>query len=197
MFEFVGHEHNTAGSADSSRPPAYVKCTYAVETSEAERIAVDYVAKPNVGSKESACKLNNNIITFVSQKFLPLISRNLFVALGVGRAVVANLTTQRNAIKMLHSRLQVILKYLDSVVESCSTESAEADKPAGKSQLDHEALRQISSLMACLPNARDNKPFMKEYATVGHPYLLPTPENFQKLDPDLHHLINRNVTMRC
>lgn len=42
---------------DSSRPVSYAKCNYAVETSEAERIAVDYVAKPNVGSQESACKL--------------------------------------------------------------------------------------------------------------------------------------------
>ncbi|KAG0139718.1 hypothetical protein CROQUDRAFT_666096 [Cronartium quercuum f. sp. fusiforme G11] len=132
LFEFVGHEHNTAGGADSSRSPPYVKCNYAVETSEAERIAVDYVAKPNVGSKESA--------------------------------LVANLTTQRNAIKMLHSRLQVILKYLDTVVESCLAEG-DIDQTTAKFQPDHEALRQISSLIACLPNARENKPFMKEYVT--------------------------------
>lgn len=76
-------------------------------------------------------------------------------------AVVANLTTQRNAIKMLHSRLQVILQYLDQLVNSAT----ESQQPI---QADHEVLRHISSLIACLPNARDNKNFMNEYLNVSH-----------------------------
>lgn len=66
--------------------------------------------------------------------------------------VTANLTTQRNAIKMLYDRVSVIVEYLGAVSE-------------GTVVKDQETLRQISALITSLPavNSRD---FQEEFMTV-------------------------------
>lgn len=67
-------------------------------------------------------------------------------------AVIANLTTQRNAIKMLFDRVSVIVQYLRAV-------------EAGTAVKDHETLRQISALISSLP-AVDSNEFRHEFMTV-------------------------------
>lgn len=65
---------------------------------------------------------------------------------------MANLTTQRNAIKMLYDRVGVILEYLRRVA-------------AGTVVKDQETLRQISALITSLP-AVDSTDFREEFMTV-------------------------------
>ncbi|KAI8889415.1 COP9 signalosome subunit 6 [Backusella circina FSU 941] len=62
----------------------FIKASYKVETEEAERIAVDHVAKPSSSSADS----------------------------GVGSSLIAHLTTQRNAIAMLNQRIKFLHQYL-------------------------------------------------------------------------------------
>ncbi|KAI8344278.1 maintenance of mitochondrial structure and function-domain-containing protein [Chlamydoabsidia padenii] len=62
----------------------FVKNHYKIETNEAERIAVDHVAKPDMSSHESS----------------------------LGSSLGSYLTTQKNAALMLHTRLQFLQTYL-------------------------------------------------------------------------------------
>ncbi|CAO3578883.1 unnamed protein product [Absidia cylindrospora] len=62
----------------------FVKNSYKIETNEAERIAVDHVAKPDMSSTDSS----------------------------LGSSLGSYLTTQKNAAIMLHSRLQFLQNYL-------------------------------------------------------------------------------------
>ncbi|KAH9823067.1 hypothetical protein DFH28DRAFT_1118423 [Melampsora americana] len=130
IFEYLELDSNRLNhSSDSDQTSNYLKCNYTVETSEAERIAVDYIAKPNLGdSKESA--------------------------------LIANLTTQRNAIKMLHLRLKSILDYLNLIIETHQTSTSSEDLNLNH----HELLRQISSLLSTLPNSNDHHEFVQEYS---------------------------------
>ncbi|KAH8917869.1 COP9 signalosome subunit 6, partial [Atractiella rhizophila] len=72
--------------------------------------------------------------------------------------MVQNLMTQRNAIKMLYDRVQVITQYLDALT-------------AGKAPVDPETLRQISSLVSSLP-ATDSPLFREEFDTEHEDVLL-------------------------
>ncbi|WVR09181.1 hypothetical protein IAU60_006243 [Kwoniella sp. DSM 27419] len=86
----------------------FVAVDYAIETGEAERIAVDGVSRGGMGSE------------------------------GEEGTIVANLTTQRNAIRMLHDRVAILLQYIAAV----------SNKTA---PVDHAVLRQITTLVATLP----------------------------------------------
>lgn len=66
--------------------------------------------------------------------------------------MIANLATQRNAIKMLFDRVSIIVQYLNAVA-------------AGTAAKDHETLRQISALISSLP-ATDSSDFREEFMTV-------------------------------
>ncbi|KAI8148284.1 maintenance of mitochondrial structure and function-domain-containing protein [Fennellomyces sp. T-0311] len=83
----------------------FVKAPYQIETNEAERVAVDHVAKPSTSSRDAS----------------------------LSNALISHLTTQRNAIAMLHARIQFLQQYLQDVKE-------------GKIPLDHDIVRQISSV---------------------------------------------------
>ncbi|MBW0490626.1 hypothetical protein O181_030341 [Austropuccinia psidii MF-1] len=126
LYEFI-----SLGSVEN----VYLKCAYDIQTSEAERIAVDYVTKPNVGGKENG--------------------------------LLANLITQRNAIKMLHSKLGVIVSYLQQFNSPEQTNSE-----ALQSKFDHELLRELSSLVTCLPNPTENPFFKNEFMTESNDGLL-------------------------
>lgn len=73
--------------------------------------------------------------------------------------VIANLTTQYNAIKMLSDRIQMLVKYTDDV-------------RAGTVPRDHESLRQIASLVARLPASGDIAEFRQEFLTEHNDLLL-------------------------
>nr|XP_019047778.1 COP9 signalosome complex subunit 6 [Kwoniella bestiolae CBS 10118]OCF26708.1 COP9 signalosome complex subunit 6 [Kwoniella bestiolae CBS 10118] len=70
---------------------------------------------------------------------------------GEGEEIIANLTTQRNAIRMLYERVAVLLQYITAVINKTA-------KP------DHNILRQVSALVATLPTM-DAKEFREELNT--------------------------------
>jgi COP9 signalosome complex subunit 6 len=80
----------------------FAEVPYGIETGEAERIAVDGVSRGT--DSDSAGKLGH--------------SSQVPIADGI---VVSNLTTQRNAIQMLHERITVLLQYVIGVVNSMSS----------------------------------------------------------------------------
>jgi len=76
----------------------FAEVPYGVETGEAERIAVDGVSRgTDSDSAGEPSRLCDEVADF---------------------AVVSNLTTQRNAIQMLHERITVLLQYVIGVVNS-------------------------------------------------------------------------------
>lgn len=88
---------------------------YKIETGEAERIAVESASRQAVASQTGVASGGNKET--------------------IESTLVAGLTTQRNAVSMLHQRIATILQYL-SLVQN------------GTLQPDHETLRQINSLVS-------------------------------------------------
>jgi COP9 signalosome complex subunit 6 len=70
----------------------------------------------------------------------------------VVKIVIANLITQKNAIKMLHDRIATIVQYLEAVI-------------GGTAIRDHETLRQISALVTSL-SENDSEEYKDEFMTV-------------------------------
>jgi COP9 signalosome complex subunit 6 len=67
--------------------------------------------------------------------------------------VGSHLQNQRAAVKMLHDRIAVLVRYVSDVV-------------AGQAQKDHTALRALNALVASLPASESNE-FREEFETVG------------------------------
>ncbi|KAJ3576140.1 hypothetical protein NP233_g619 [Leucocoprinus birnbaumii] len=70
---------------------------------------------------------------------------------GSGTSLESHLQTQRSAVKMLHERILVLVKYVTDVI-------------AGQAQKDHATLRSLTALVASLP-ATENKAFRHEFDT--------------------------------
>ncbi|KAI0702430.1 COP9 signalosome subunit 6 [Cytidiella melzeri] len=68
-----------------------------------------------------------------------------------GTSLESHLQTQRAAVKMLHDRILVLVKYITEVV-------------AGSAKTDHTTLRALSALLASLP-ASEDKNFREEFDT--------------------------------
>ncbi|KAL7285744.1 COP9 signalosome subunit 6 [Trametes coccinea BRFM310] len=68
-----------------------------------------------------------------------------------GTSLEAHLQTQRAAVKMLHDRILLLVKYVSDVI-------------AGSATKDHATLRALSALIASLP-ASENKEFREEFDT--------------------------------
>ncbi|KAI5450033.1 hypothetical protein NCC49_003795 [Naganishia albida] len=114
------------GDAETTRGFQFIELNYTVETGEAERIAVDGAAK--AGDDDGSG----------------------------GSALVTSLTTQRNAVAMLHERMRVLLKYIVGVIN-------------GTAQVDHAVLRQISAIVSTLPVMTESgfqDEFLTEYSDV-------------------------------
>ncbi|KAG1473937.1 hypothetical protein G6F56_000656 [Rhizopus delemar] len=104
---------------------AFIKASYKLETGEAERIAVDHVAKPSSTTSDT---------------------------------IISHLTTQRNAIAMLHSRIQFLHQYLQ-------------DMNAGLVPIDHDILRQISSTCK-RSTVLEKQAFQNQFSTEYNDVLL-------------------------
>ncbi|CAG8440894.1 8055_t:CDS:2 [Acaulospora morrowiae] len=113
---------------DGQAHTLFIKSQYKIETGEAERIAVDHVAHTVLGEG------------------------------GEGSSLIAHLTTQRNAIQMLHTRIKLLHQYLDL------TNSNQAP-------VDHDILRQIAGLCNRLPTI-DSLDFKQEFLTEYNDVLL-------------------------
>ncbi|CAA7258755.1 unnamed protein product [Cyclocybe aegerita] len=70
---------------------------------------------------------------------------------GSGTSLESHLQTQRSAVKMLHERILVLVKYVTDVI-------------AGQARPDHAILRSLAALAASLP-ASENKYFREEFDT--------------------------------
>ncbi|KAJ3513555.1 hypothetical protein NLJ89_g2887 [Agrocybe chaxingu] len=70
---------------------------------------------------------------------------------GSGTSLESHLQTQRSAVKMLHERILVLVKYITDVI-------------AGQARPDHAILRSLAALVASLP-ASENKYFREEFDT--------------------------------
>ncbi|OZJ03456.1 hypothetical protein BZG36_02738 [Bifiguratus adelaidae] len=118
---------------DGEAQTFFIEAPYKIDTGEAERIAIDHVSKPNV-------TINS----------------------GTGGTSSLNslLTTQRNAINMLHIRLKLLHKYVEDVKN-------------GTIPPDYEVLRRIASLCTRLPT-RDSIELKDEYMTEFNDVLLTT-----------------------
>lgn len=81
----------------------FAELIYGIETGEAERIAVDGVSR---GTDDDSA----------GEPF-PL-TLDSFIGVKLIVSVVSNLTTQRNAIRMLHERIVVLLQYVMAIVNS-------------------------------------------------------------------------------
>ncbi|CAO1635179.1 unnamed protein product [Sympodiomycopsis kandeliae] len=106
---------------------SFVKSSYTIQTGEAERIAVDYTSRPSDSGAE-----------------------------GDAGTLVASLTTQQSAIRMLAERIQVTLQYVSEVRK-------------GNIQRDHETMRRIKSVLASMPamdSTEFKQEFLKEYNDV-------------------------------
>ncbi|KAF2150704.1 hypothetical protein K461DRAFT_295955 [Myriangium duriaei CBS 260.36] len=122
---------------------------FEVETGEAEMIAVDYVAKGAA---------NANLATDAGRK------QSVTSSKGKGKAVqalsdeqvlsaedeelISSLTSKANAIKMLHSRLNLITTYLSTLPPSYLSDPSLPPSVEGP---NHVLLRQVNSLLSRLP----------------------------------------------
>jgi len=70
---------------------------------------------------------------------------------GSGTSLESHLQTQRSAVKMLHERILVLVKYVTELL-------------AGQARPDHSILRSLSALLASLP-ASESKHFREEFDT--------------------------------
>ncbi|KAF7306618.1 COP9 signalosome complex subunit 6 [Mycena indigotica] len=70
---------------------------------------------------------------------------------GSGTSLESHLHTQRAAVKMLHDRIMVLVRYVSELV-------------AGRAHKDHATLRALSALIASLP-ATENLAFRQEFET--------------------------------
>ncbi|BGP05334.1 hypothetical protein JCM10049v2_001139 [Rhodotorula toruloides] len=121
--------------------PVFVNTPYEIVTGEAERVAVEGVSKPEAGNEGGA---HGNLL--------------------------ATLSTQRNALAMLQSRVSLIVQYLQACLE-------------GKARKDSETLRMIASLVGSLPGAaevegadeaKEGGELKEEFLTEYHDVLLTT-----------------------
>lgn len=108
---------------DGEATMLFVNLTYTLATEEAERIGVDHVAR--MSSNEA----------------------------GESSLVAEHLTAQHSAIKMLHSRVRLILEYMKAV-------------QAGLLPLNHEILRETYSLCHRLPVVQSSR-FRQDFYNVS------------------------------
>ncbi|KAJ3011381.1 COP9 signalosome complex subunit 6 [Thoreauomyces humboldtii] len=129
-FPVAVYESGLETVAGESSQPRFFRAQYRIETGEAERIAVDHVA------------------------------RTSNVQDGKGSALITHLVSQRNAIKMLHSRTRLLHDYV-------------LDVSIGRVPRDHDIMRQVASLCHRLPTI-DSPDFRKEFLTDYNDVLLMT-----------------------
>jgi COP9 signalosome complex subunit 6 len=82
--------------------------------------------------------------------------------------VESHLQTQRAALKMLHERILLLVKYVADVIaghRGVPSTTLDIEDFLGQAKRDHSALRSLSALVASLP-ATENPGFREEFETV-------------------------------
>lgn len=140
---------------------------YSVETGEAEMISIDFVAKgaTNAAATESAEKKKKKPLQGATEtKGKQLASGQDTDASDVNdlaalsreeEELIASITTRANAVKMLHSRIQLVTKYLEQLPPSYLATDGQAPPEATPGQPhttpSHTILRSIQALVNRLP----------------------------------------------
>ncbi|KAF8436762.1 hypothetical protein BGX38DRAFT_1069321, partial [Terfezia claveryi] len=110
----------------------FVPAEYTVETGEAEMIGVDFIAKGGWGN--AAAKTEEVSVTAQGSDFAGTQNDEL----------LANLAAKANAIRMLHSRIALLKKYLEHLPQMQSATSS--IPPSEVLPISHPLLRAIKSL---------------------------------------------------
>ncbi|KIM48341.1 hypothetical protein M413DRAFT_440067 [Hebeloma cylindrosporum] len=101
---------------------------------------------------------------------------------GSGTSLESHLQTQRSAVKMLHERILVLVKYVTNVI-------------AGQARPDHTILRSLSALLASLP-ASENKYFREEFNTeYGDVQLTAFLSSLTKSTNILNDLVDKHIVL--
>lgn len=131
----------------------FVPLAYTLASEEAERIGVDHVVR--MSSSEVGDKSIRKIVVIVRN--ISIIHNIKFYAHN-SYSVSENLTAQYRAIKMLHSRVQLVLAYIQDVT-------------TGRLEQNHEIMREAYALMSRLPVILGSN-FGEEYFTVNMIFLV-------------------------
>ncbi|TPX11997.1 uncharacterized protein E0L32_007300 [Thyridium curvatum] len=141
---------------------------YSVETGEAEMISIDFVAKgaTNAAATDSAEKKKKKKPSqgatetkgkqLASGQDTDASDVNDLAALSrEEEELIASITTRANAVKMLHSRIQLVTKYLEQLPPSYLATEGQAPPEAAPGQPhttpSHTILRSIQALVNRLP----------------------------------------------
>ncbi|KDR84839.1 hypothetical protein GALMADRAFT_233256 [Galerina marginata CBS 339.88] len=101
---------------------------------------------------------------------------------GSGTSLESHLQTQRSAVKMLHERILILIKYVTDVI-------------AGQARPDSSVLRSLSALLASLP-ASENKHFREEFDTEYEDVQLTAfLSTLTKSTNILNDLVDKHITM--
>ncbi|KAF2086492.1 hypothetical protein K490DRAFT_74436 [Saccharata proteae CBS 121410] len=156
------------GTATANKSLRFRELTYSVETSEAEMIAVDFVAKgggnatavdtvletkkANAGESSSKgkgkAKVEQGQTSTAGSAELPNGDAPL---LPEDEELLASLTAKTNAIKMLRARIKLLEEYLHELPPSYLTDASISFSASTSNPPDHEILRSIQSLVSRLP----------------------------------------------
>ncbi|PNS17424.1 26S proteasome regulatory subunit rpn-8 [Sphaceloma murrayae] len=127
-----------------------------VITGEAEMIGVDYVAKGAANAQVAVDPARKTSTAAPTSKGKgkekatdQTDSEKDAVLSAQDEELIASLTSKANAIKMLHSRINLLKSYLQSLPPSYLTDNS--IPPSSDNQIPHTILRQISALLSRLP----------------------------------------------
>jgi COP9 signalosome complex subunit 6 len=154
---------------EDSEPPLKLKfreLPYSVETGEAEMISMDFIArgggnatavesqepKPSVAAVDSDVKGKKRIVPQAEKKKDADPSAEDVVLSREEEEMIAALTARVNAIKMLHSRIQLITTYLEHLPASYLSPNGPADNTTpvvnvSQTTPSHTVLRSIQALV--------------------------------------------------
>ena len=174
--------------------------SFEVETGEAERIAVDFVAKGG-GNATAVPKFDTEASAGAS-------SSKEKITKGKGKAkerndedeetlsnilspeeeeLLASLNAKVNAIKMLSQRIQLIQAYLDSHTLSYLTKASSTAVPPENTNFP--LLRSISSMVARLQLLAPPNPSAPSHQSSAHPTLLDQAREKERQDVELTSLL--------
>lgn len=146
----------------------FVPLTYTLATEEAERIGVDHVAR--------MAQSNETAVNSYGKLAFPY-TQSIFINIDTF-PVAEHLVAQHVAIKMLHSRIKLVLEYVKDV-------------QAGKLKPNHEILREAFTLSHRLPVVQ-NPAFKEEFYTQSNDVgLITYLGTLTKAANDMNQLVNK------
>ncbi|KAI4085858.1 MAG: hypothetical protein LQ344_008064 [Seirophora lacunosa] len=173
VYETVGKAGNSDGEGDRSMDldapegpleMRFRELPYSVETGEAEMIGVDFVARGggNATNIDAPAKQKGKEKSSKSQQPEAKTVNDASVLSPEDEELITSLTARANAVKMLHTRIQLLKSYLTTLPPSYlsstsydnnnNTTASEEETPSSpQPQIDHSILRSIQALAHRLP----------------------------------------------